>query len=364
MKRYKAYDPPEYQQWQADPAVMTAYGQKMEESDLASSINDLGSAGLKRLYQGLVRARLHDITLKRWVKTGVITKAWLGCGEEAVTVGACHALSDGDVVGPMIRNAAATFERGIPLEESFRSYLATGDGITKGRDLHFGDLAHGVVAPISHVGDLVPVCCGFALAFQLEKKSNVALTWVGDGSTRTGAVHEGLSLASSRSLPLIVIVEDNAVALGTPRDQRLDSSLQAMASSYGIVGLECDGNHIVDVHAKVLQAREICLAGDGPVIILARTFRFGGHATHDEAEARELFEQDIFEYWANREPIGCYEEWLKTRPGIFDGEPIQALESLEKEVEAEVEAAAQRALDSHKSSPPDVDAMLGDVFAG
>ncbi|MEE2882726.1 MAG: thiamine pyrophosphate-dependent dehydrogenase E1 component subunit alpha [Planctomycetota bacterium] len=363
MKRYKAYDPPEYLQWQPDPDVMSSYHQKVEEPDLDASVIDLGAEGLKHIYQGLVRARLHDITLKRWVRTGVITKAWLGCGEEAVTVGACHALKDGDVVGPMIRNAAATFERGIPIEESFGSYLATGDGITKGRDLHFGDLAHGVVAPISHVGDLVPVCSGFALAFQLEKKSNVALTWVGDGATRTGAVHEGLSMAASRSLPLIVIVEDNVVALGTLRDERLDSSLTAMAGSYGAVGLECDGNHVLDVHAKVSKARDICLEDGGPVIILARTFRFGGHATHDEAEARDLFDQEVFDYWARREPIGCFEEWLKDQPGVLGGDPVKTLESLEDAVVTEVEAAAEKALQSQKKSLPDVDAMLGDVFA-
>ena len=212
MKRSAAFDPPEYQNWQPDAEVMESYRRRIEHPEVAASVASLGPGGLEALYRGLLRARLHDIALKRWVRTGVITKAWLGCGEEAVTVAACHALEDGDVVGPMIRNASATFERGIPIEESFRSYLATGDGITKGRDLHFGDLDHGVVAPISHVGDLVPVCAGFALSFQLQKKRNVALTWVGDGSTRTGAVHEGLSLASSRSLPLIVVVEDNEVA--------------------------------------------------------------------------------------------------------------------------------------------------------
>ncbi|HIC21929.1 MAG: hypothetical protein COB10_01460 [Planctomycetota bacterium] len=363
MKRYKAYDPPEYQQWQPDPEVMATYLQRIEEQDLATSVKDLGAEGLQRLYQGLIRARLHDITLKRWVMTGVISKAWLGCGEEAVTVGACHALEPGDIVGPMIRNAAATFERGIPIEESFRSYLATGDGLTKGRDLHFGDLQHGVVAPISHVGDLVPVCCGFALAFQLEERPNVALTWVGDGATRTGAVHEGLSLASNRSLPLIVIVEDNAVALGTRRDERLDRSLSAIATSHSAIGLECDGNHVIDVHAKVSRARSICLEGGGPVIILARTFRFCGHATHDEAEARALFEQQVFDHWAQREPIGCYEEWLKVRQGVLEGDPAAKLEHLEQEVISEVEAAAEKALESRESSPPDIDAMLGDVFA-
>lgn len=363
MKRYKAYDPPEYLQWQPDAEVMGDFREKVEQPDVAASIEQLGSEGLKRLYQGLVRARLHDIALKRWVRTGVLTKAWLGCGEEAVTVGACHALHDGDVVGPMIRNAAATFERGIPIEESFRSYLATGDGITKGRDLHFGDLAHGVVAPISHVGDLVPVCGGFALAFQLEKKPNVALTWVGDGSTRTGAVHEGLAMAASRSLPLIVVVEDNVVALGTLRDERLDRSIKAMASSYDAVGLECDGNHVIDVYAKIAKAREICLEGGGPVIVVARTFRFGGHATHDEAEARDLFEQEVFDYWAKREPIACFEEWLKNDSDALSGDVVSTLEALENSVAEEVEAAAQNALDSQKKSLPDEDAMLGDVFA-
>ncbi|NIP80106.1 MAG: hypothetical protein GWM90_13145, partial [Gemmatimonadetes bacterium] len=42
------------------------------------------------LYRGMVRFRLHDITLKRWVRQGVLSKAWLGTGEEAVTVGAVH----------------------------------------------------------------------------------------------------------------------------------------------------------------------------------------------------------------------------------------------------------------------------------
>ena len=364
MKRYPAYDPVEYQQWQADPAVMKQYQSKIEEPRVEASVASLGATGLIDLYKGLLRARLHDIALKRWVRTGVITKAWLGCGEEAVTIGACHALGPDDVVGPMIRNAAATFERGIPIEESFRSYLATGDGITQGRDLHFGDLDHGVVAPISHVGDLVPVCAGFALAFQLKKEPRVALTWVGDGSTRTGAVHEGLSMASSRSLPLIVIIEDNAVALGTRRDDRLANSLASMAASYDAVGLECDGNHVLDVHAAVSEAREICIDGKGPVIILARTFRFGGPATHDEAEARDLFEPQEFKEWALRDPIGCFEEWLLGQRERLGKEPGPVLQECEQQVIDEVEKAAESSLESRNNSLPDADAMLGDVFAG
>ncbi len=363
MKIYPAYDPPEYRDWQADPETMAEYAERMKDPEIETSLQSLGETGLENLYRGLIRARIHDITLKRWVRTGVITKAWLGTGEEAVTVGACHALADGDVVGPMIRNAAATFERGLPMEESFRSYLASGDGLTKGRDLHFGDLRHGVVAPISHVGDLVPVCAGFALSFQLRQEQRVALTWVGDGSTRTGAVHEGLSLASSRNLPLIVIVQDNAVALGTRRDPRLDDSLRSMAAAYGVTGLECDGNHILDVHSCVRRAREICLEGEGPVVILARTFRFGGHATHDEAEARAIFKESDFHQWALKEPIGCYESWFISSRFGDDATAADRLATWESEETAHVEALAEKALSSKEQHPPDPDQMLGDVFA-
>ncbi len=365
MKRYPPYDPPEYLEWTPDPAVIAEYRERIEEDPgIGRSIERLGPLGLERLYRGLVRNRLHDIALKRWVRTGVLTKAWLGCGEEAVTVGAAHALADGDVVGPMIRNAAATFERGMPLEASFRAYLATSDSVTKGRDLHFGDLSCGVVAPISHVGDLVPVLAGFALAFQLRGEDRVALTWTGEGATRTGAVHEGLSLAAARALPLVVIVQDNLVALGTSRSDRFRSALDGLAAGYGIPGLVCDGNHVLDVHRAVSEARDLCRKGEGPVIVLARTFRLGGHATHDEAEARRLFDEKTFADWGKRDPIGCFEEFLEGAPHLIGGDAEKKLARFEREVTEEVEAAADRALESRTHAPPpDPASMLGDVFA-
>jgi 2-oxoisovalerate dehydrogenase E1 component len=100
------------------------------------------------------------------------------------------------------------------------------------------------------------------------------------------------------------------------------------------------------------------------VIILARTFRFGGHATHDEAEARDLFSQEIFDHWAKREPIGCFEEWLRDQRQLLGRDPAAAMEQWEEQVAQEVEQAAGKALTSRRDATPDIDAMLGDVFAG
>src|SRR5579859_1462177 len=112
MRRFPAFDPPEYVDWHPDPDAVRTYRRTVEDhAERRAVIAELTRDHHRALYAGLLRARLHDIMLKRWVRTGVISKAWLGTGEEATTVGPVHALERGrDVVAPMIRNAAACCE--------------------------------------------------------------------------------------------------------------------------------------------------------------------------------------------------------------------------------------------------------------
>src|SRR6185503_16185052 len=148
------------------------------------------------LYAGMLRARLHDIMLKRWVKQGIISKAWLGTGEEATTVGPVHALDRrGDVVLPMIRNAGACCEMGMPVADMLRGYLGTFDSPSWGRDGHVGAFARRVVQPVSNIGNMPPVADGIALTFKLKKERKVVLTWIGDGSVKSGPTHEALNFA-------------------------------------------------------------------------------------------------------------------------------------------------------------------------
>jgi TPP-dependent pyruvate/acetoin dehydrogenase alpha subunit len=159
MKRYSMFDPPEYVDWRPVPEILKEYRHTIErDSERAQIISGLTRSQLLDMYSGMLRFRLHDITLRRWVKQGVLSKAWLGTGEEAVTIGNVHALDRKvDKVGPMIRNAGACHEMGISVAEMLREYLATADSPSRGKDLHVGDLACGVIAPASQVGALVPV---------------------------------------------------------------------------------------------------------------------------------------------------------------------------------------------------------------
>jgi TPP-dependent pyruvate/acetoin dehydrogenase alpha subunit len=377
MRRYSAYDPPEYVSWQPDPGLLESYRSTLESDPRrAAHIDALDARALRDLYRGLLRFRLHDIALARWVKQGVISKAWLGTGEEAATIGAVHALDrrggDGDVVGPMIRNAGACHEMGMPLADMLRAYLATGDSPTRGRDLHVGDLATGVCSPISMVASLATVMNGLALAFKRRGEARVALTWIGDGATKHGEAHEALNFAAVLRLPIIFIIQNNQVALGTRLSQHHASEdFTGWGRAYGADFLGADGNNVLDVYAATKLAAERCRAGDGPVFIEARTFRMGGHATHDVREARRTFPADLFEYWGRRDPIGLFEEYLATRgtdlegPGDGDMEARnrRVLERIEAEVEAEVEAAAEAALESRDTRMPEPSSAASGVYA-
>jgi TPP-dependent pyruvate/acetoin dehydrogenase alpha subunit len=280
----------------------------------------------------------------------VLSKAWLGTGEEAVTVGCVHALDrERDVVAPMIRNAGALTEMGLPLEDAFHGVFATDRSSTGGRDVHFGAPGRGVIQPISHVGDMVPVTTGAALAFRQRGEPRVALTWVGDGATKTAAFHEGINLAGVLGVPAIFVLQNNQVALGTRLDQHQAGDFRHWPKMYGLDGAFADGNNVLDVWAATRLAADRARAGDGPTLLVADTFRMGGHATHDEAEARRTFPAELFAAWGRRDPIGLYEEYL-----VEQGIDRERLAEVEADVTAAVEDAADAARaqrDQHLPAP-------------
>jgi pyruvate dehydrogenase E1 component alpha subunit len=358
-------------EWTADPELVAKYRARIASDPERSGVaGDLSADDLLGLYRGLLRFRLHDIALQRWVKQGVISKAWLGTGEEAVTIGAVRALRRGgagsDVCGPMIRNAGACHEMGMSLADMFRGYLGTADGPARGRDLHIGDPGRGVVAPVSVVGGLATVVNGYALSFRLRGEDRVALTWIGDGSTKSGEVHEALNFAAVRRLPVVFVLQNNQVALGTRLEQHHRArGFGDWGRAYGARLLEVDGNNVLDVHAAAVLAVRACRRGEGPVFLAAETFRMGGHATHDVREAREALDPELFATWGRRDPIGLYEEVLATGPDELSGggEPAvvpdgnreernrAVLRRIEQDVIAEVDAAAEEALASRAAQP-------------
>ena len=361
MKRHPVFDPPEYQAWKADPQFVQNYRARIAgDPERAARVGGLRRDSLLGLYRDLLVTRLQDTGLKRWVRQGVISKAWLGVGEEAVTVGCVGALNrERDVVIPMIRNAGAGHMMGLPLEQGFTCYLGTADSPSGGRDFHHGDIERGVIQPVSHMGTSLPVAAGAALAFRNRGEARVALTWTGDGAIRTAAFHEGMVFASRLGVPLIAVIQNNQVALGTRVEQHGAGKPEDMPAAYGIEPLMCDGNNVLDVYAAAAIARDRCVGGDGPAVIVAETFRMGGHATHDEREARDTFSAELFAHWGRRDPIGLFESWL-----LEEGVPEVAIREVEAAAERAVADAADRALASRDLLPEPQTALFEGISEG
>jgi TPP-dependent pyruvate/acetoin dehydrogenase alpha subunit len=286
-----------------------------------------------KLYYYLRLNRRVDEQLTALYRQGkVVGGVYSSLGQEAISVGTAYALGPRDFIGPMIRNAGAMLVRGYKPRDLFLQYMARRDGPTGGRDAnnHFGALEKGVIAPISMLGELVPVLAGIALASKIRKENRVALTYVGDGGTSTGQFHEALNFASVQRLGLVVIVENNGWAYSTPTEkQAAVRDLAERAKAYGMPSAIVDGNDVLAVVEATRSAAERARQGGGPTFIEAKTMRMKGHAEHDDAR---YVPKQVLEEWRNRDPILRYEHLLVAKKLLTAAEKSAIEERIEGEI--------------------------------
>ncbi len=265
-------------------------------------------------------------------------------GQEAISVGSAYALGPGDWMAPMIRNIGALLVRGYAPRDVLTQHMARYTSPTQGKDgtSHFGDLKKRyVVAPISMLGDLIPVMTGVAMAGRYLGQKIVAMTWIGDGGTSTGVFHEGLNLAAVQKAPLVLIVENNQWAYSTPVERQVPlRDLADRAKAYGIKSAIVDGNDIVAVERTAREAIAHARAGNGPVLIEAKTMRMRGHAQHDSPD---YVPKEMFELWKRRDPIARHENFLNDNK-LWDAK-------VKKEIDARIAREIQKDVEIAENSP-------------
>jgi TPP-dependent pyruvate/acetoin dehydrogenase alpha subunit len=288
--------------------------------------------------QGLVRGSTH-----------------LGQGQEAVAVGACRALREGDTMSCTYRGHGAVLAMGSALDRSFGEILGKAGGLCggKGGSMHLTDVERGVLGSFAIVGAHLPIATGAAFAARYRGTGAVTLCFFGDGATNIGAFHEALNLASIWRLPAIFVCENNLygeyspLATTTPVERLADR-----ADAYAMAKARVDGNDVLAMHAAVAAAAARGRAGEGPTLIEALTYRQKGHSRSDPATYRPAGE---LEAWLERDPIVLCERAL-----LEAGVAQERLDGVRAAAERSVAEALERA----KSWPdPDPASRLEHVYA-
>jgi len=297
----------------------------------------LSRAQYHELYYYLRLNRRVDDQLTALYRQGkVVGGVYSSLGQEAISIGSAFALEPQDFLGPMIRNQGATLVRGYRPRDIFLQYLARQDGPTGGRDAnnHFGDLQRGVIAPISMLGELVPVLAGVALASKIRGERRVALTYVGDGATSTTPFHEGLNFAAVKKLALIVVAESNGWAYSTPTEKQMAvRDIAERGKAYGIAATTVDGNDVIEVYETTKAAAERARQGGGPTLVEAKTMRMKGHAEHDDAR---YVPKELLDEWRKKDPIRRFETYLAENK-LMTAEEMAAIgDRIEKEIREDV----------------------------
>jgi TPP-dependent pyruvate/acetoin dehydrogenase alpha subunit len=321
-------------------------------------VEQLSKAQRLELFHYLKLNRVVEEKLANLYRQGkVVGGLYRSLGQEACSVGSAYALERGDIFTPMIRNLGAIFVRGGRPRAVFAQYMAKATGPTRGRDLnvHFGWLADEGSMPsvISMLGDMIPILTGAVIAERMKGRQTVALNWIGDGGTSTGAFHEGFNFACVQKAPLVLIVENNKWAYSTPtRKQTANPRFVDRAKAYGCFGEQVDGNDILAVYETTRRAVARARRGEGPTLIEADTMRMRGHAEHDDMKyvPRELLDE-----WSARDPLARYERELLETGAATKGELDQVTAELDAFVQGELEWA-------ERSPLPDPDSGLDGVY--
>jgi 2-oxoisovalerate dehydrogenase E1 component len=265
---------------------------------------------LIHLYRQLLLPRMIEEKMLVLLRQGKISKWFSGIGQEAISVGATHALQSDEWIMPLHRNLGVFTGRGMPLHKLFQQWQGHKEGYSKGRErsFHFGSREHHICGMISHLGPQLALADGAALAHVLKNEQRIALAFSGDGGTSEGDFHEALNVAAVWDLPVIFIIENNGYGLSTPvREQFRCEQLADKARGYGMESVVIDGNNILAVHETIRGVREYCLRERKPYLIECMTFRMRGH---EEASGTKYVPKELMEEWGRKDPIKNYEQFL------------------------------------------------------
>ncbi len=318
----------------------------------------LSGEQLESFYTTMVRIRRFDEKTAELFHAGLVKgTAHSYVGEEAVAAGACANLREGDYIVGTHRGHGHCIAKGARVDRMMAELMGRQDGYCRGLggSMHIAALDLNVLGCNGIVAAGLPIGTGAALATRLAKTDSVVIAFFGDGGANQGVVHEALNLAAVWKLPIVYLCENNQYALSTATARTTaGESIAARAAAYEIPGVRVDGNDVLAVYEAVREAVTRARRGEGPTLVEAVTYRWGGHSMR--ANLPEYRTKEEEREWMERDPIA------RLRVNLVDH--TRATPMRLKELEEAVELELDRAVEFAKASPePTVELMESSVYA-
>jgi pyruvate dehydrogenase E1 component alpha subunit len=310
------------------------------------------------IFRKMALIREFDTQVKDlWKQNFIFGLAHAYLGAEAVAVGACAALKNGDFITSTHRGHGHVIAMGGDVKKMMSELMGKADGYCKGKggSMHIASVDDGMLGATGIVGSGMPIAVGSALSAQVLKKDYVTVCFHGDGGTNQGVWHESLNLAAAWDLPVVFLCENNQWAISMPYDRATKNpNVADRAIGYGIPGLTVDGFNPFTVYEAVRDAAARARAGDGPTLVEARYYRYIGHFVADDERYRDI---ETNNPWAeNMDPVKRMHEYL-VNSGVADEAKVE-------EVYSGAAKDVQDAIEHAKAAPEPIgDSLYQDIYS-
>ncbi len=338
-------------------------GKSMAKSDKTSRNGASGAGAVNKeelldMFRQMYLIRQFEIACgENYAKGNIRGFLHLYIGQEATGVGALGALDDQDYVVTHYRDHGHAIARGLDVNRSMAELFGRKTGLSKGKggSMHLFDAARGFMGGHAIVAGQLPLALGLAFSQKYRKTDGLTVCFFGDGSTNQGIYHEVLNLAAVWKAPMLFILENNGYGMGTSVDRVRagNPDFYTDVDKYGIEAVAVDGMDVLAVREATEAAVARLRAGEGPLFIEAKTFRYVGHSYADGQKYRD---QEEVDEWQKRDPVETYPKMLIDHKLATQKE----IDGLRSDVDAQVAEAVKFASESPQPDPED---LFDDVLA-
>jgi pyruvate dehydrogenase E1 component alpha subunit len=277
-------------------------------------------------------------------------------GQEAVVAGTMSACLPGDKHITAYRDHAHPIALGVHPKYMMAELYGRTTGMSKGKggSMHMFHKEVNLMGGHGIVGAQIPMGAGIAFAEKYNGTSNICVASMGDGAVRQGALHETFNMAMLWKLPVIFLIENNNYAMGTSIERTTNmTDLSTLGLSYGMPSKVIDGMNVLNMHNGMLEAAAFVRAGNGPILLDVRTYRYKGHSMSDPQKYRS--KEEVDEYKAVDPVEQALSEIKKMKYAI-----AKEIEAIQKRVE---DVVAESVKFAEESPLPAAEELYEDVYA-